>query len=119
MNQTELRIGNNVYLKLDINVETVICATDLMMLEEGKKHLLPIPLTKNWLLQHGFKQGDNTTTNDSFYEIPVGGSLLGINPDNGVVWITRGKNSFNNPALIESVHQLQNLYFALTNKELK
>lgn len=80
--------------------------------------IAPIPLSEEWLIKFGFVQGDHIRLSRSFYEIPVGGSLLQINPDNGVVWIVREGNIFNNPALIEYVHQLQNLYFALTGEEL-
>lgn len=78
-------------------------------------HLHQVPLTEEGLIKFGFSQ---IKDNFNFYHISVGGSYLQINPDNGVVWIIRNENIFNNPALIQHVHQLQNLYFALTGEEL-
>lgn len=75
-------------------------------------------LTPEWLKRFGFKRGDNVTSNDSFFVIVLGASELAINPNNGVVWISNKSGSINNPALVVAVHQLQNLYFALTGKEL-
>lgn len=131
MKASELRIGNFVGLNLKEfpeNYFTVFeVANSNMVVQDGltphgfrdlsyfdAELLEPIPLTEEWLLKFGF-----VDDNGSFYKIPVGGSELFINPENGmVVWIERNNNVFNNPALIEYVHQLQNLYFALTGEEL-
>jgi|SRR5687768_13827908 len=119
MRKEELRIGNyfkwSEFASMGKGVDRI---THGQQIEDYINFKEPIKLNPQWLLKFGFTQGDNTTSNDSFYDIAVGGSNLGINPDNGVVWITRDKNSFNNPACIDYVHQLQNLYFALTGKEL-
>jgi hypothetical protein len=62
----ELRLGNLAYLKQETKSDTVvtICVTDLVMLQEGKKHLLPIPITEDWLRKMGFAKhipsGSNT-----------------------------------------------------------
>jgi len=75
-----------------------------------------IPLTEEWLIKFGFSYPKNQS---SFYWIKLSASLFNINPDNGVVWINNPVGEpFNNPALIEYVHQLQNLYFALMGHEL-
>jgi hypothetical protein len=78
----------------------------------------PILLSGDWLLKFGFEQGDHVTLSRDFYQIKVGGSLLQINPDNGVVWFERNENKFNNPQLIKFVHQMQNLYYAMTGIEI-
>lgn len=123
----DLRIGNKVLFAIDgteftviditkggLGVEDAIESTWIEMDQfEG------IPLTKEWLIKFGFKRGDNITTNDSFYWIPVGASEFAINPDNGIVWITSPNgNLLNNPTLIQYAHQLQNLFFCLTGTEL-
>jgi hypothetical protein len=116
----ELRIGN---LAID-QLGNIICVTAKYILEQYQSdiaeddYLKPITLTEEWLLKFGFKRNDNTKVSDSFYWIMFGSSQLHINPDNGVVWIYRNKNIFNNPCLVRHVHQLQNLYFALTGEEL-
>jgi hypothetical protein len=126
----ELRIGNLVSFKnADYNVCRVqsifITHFRAVNIENGvdygdslRTKYQPIPLTEEWLLKFGFQRNDNTKMSDSFYWIMIGGSELHINPDNGVVWIRRNENIFNNPCLVKNVHELQNLYYALTGVEL-
>lgn len=108
---TELRIGNKVLID---GVENIIRGGAIAAIETGyfKQKLEPIPLTEKWLLKFGF---DGLTYDDelingvkiSFEERHDGWAYqLGLEPD----WL---------PAIgIDYVHQLQNLYFALTGKEL-
>jgi len=129
MEKSELRIGNfvNAYINASTGkVYSLIKVTCLHMNTlEGEQNVTypynliePIHITEEWLFKFGFKRNDNTKVSDSFYWIMVGGSQLHINPDNGVVWIHRDENIFNNPCLVKHVHQLQNLYYALTGVEL-
>lgn len=127
MKPQELRIGNYVLFAEDNTVFRVVQIEQNGLEVQNSEELTwieiecfeGIPLTEEWLLMFGFVRGGfSKKASDSFYEIAVGASGLFINPDNGVVWIERGTNIFNNPALIEYVHQLQNLYFALTGEEL-
>lgn len=126
MKATELRIGNYVISYGSIIIVESIGSKGINATasDDGKPYGMHsaiiewdeyehIPLTEEWLLKFGF-----VDHNGSFYKIPVGGSELFINPGNGVVWIERNDNVFNNPALVPYVHQLQNLYFALTSEEL-
>jgi hypothetical protein len=70
-----------------------------------------IPLTEQWLLKFGF-QTDNIT-----YSID-GGILTIANTKEGFRHLLFG--SFTDKGVhLKSVHQLQNLYFALTGKELQ
>ena len=129
MEASELRIGNFVNAYINATTGKIHSLTKVTCLHmntlEGKNNVThpynliePIRLTEEWLLKLGFKRNENTKVSDSFYYISVGGSKLHINPDNGVVWIHRNESIFNNPCLIEFVHQLQNLYYALTGVEL-
>lgn len=72
----------------------------------------PIPLTEEWLEKFGFEKNENglyKLFNQSEVPILLNGDLNG--------WTCDGINfSINNT---QYVHQLQNLYFALTNEELK
>lgn len=119
MKAKEVRIGN--LLKKDGVVVTIDGRSifDMWCAKFYAENYDPIPITEEWLLRFGFKNSESINKSNSFFYKPVGGSELHINPDNGVVWIERYTNIFNNPALIEYVHQLQNLYFALTGKELQ
>lgn len=73
--------------------------------------LTPIPLTEEWLLKFGFKQ-----TNGAFFELNGIGFIAGFSiTDEFVLSGTFGPRHIH----IYYVHQLQNLYFALTGEELK
>lgn len=69
----------------------------------------PIALTEEWLLKFGFKNRSGIWQNSSEFSLEYGES----NYDIGKGW-RYGFFSFK----IKSVHQLQNLYFALSGKEL-
>jgi hypothetical protein len=120
MTINELRIGNyvegigmeepirKILDAIGYNYETEKYELDALDIQNFK----PIPLTEEWLVKFGFeknKDGLFNLFNQS--EVPI---LL--NPDlNG--WTCDGINfSINNT---QYVHQLQNLYFALTGEELK
>jgi hypothetical protein len=77
----------------------------------------PIPLTPEWLRKFGgYKQ------RTPFYciDMPLNIGEINVNPDNGVVWLRhhRVKETNLNPVSVYFVHQLQNLFFALTGEEL-
>jgi hypothetical protein len=124
MKASELRIGNNAYLKLETLQESVVTVTitDLVMLSEGKKHLNPIPLTEEWLLKFGFEKGYEELTlhlNDGKHGY-LGGKIEYI-PKTHQCSSWSGLGSWDDYGFIsniEYVHQLQNLYFALTGEEL-
>ena len=115
MKVTELRINNWVQFK---HTETPARVTlgDFIMAREYKDERLddyePIPLTEEWLEKFGFES-------DSYQDMYVLGWLK-INCDK-----TKGKpelwieNITGKVVYIEHVHQLQNLYFALTGQELE
>lgn len=72
----------------------------------------PIPLTEQWLLDFGFKEGSNTEYTNNTY-VKKGVSFWNKNRDfTCIVFETfRGLE-------INYVHQLQNLYHSLTGEEL-
>lgn len=107
MKATELRIGNLVNYRIvdelskrkDYFEASVITAEDIRILSirgEKDKDYRPIELTEDWLLKLGFEK-EITNNGTIYYEnenISIEGEL-------------------------KHVHQLQNLYFALTGEELK
>mgnify|MGYP003658203865 CR=1 FL=1 len=103
MDANELRIGNFV----DDNGVTIQMT---YITEDNTEWFEPIPLTEEWLVKFGF---ENTNTKENpnykkgFYTCMV--REHGINICNGHGFI----NDLNH------VHQLQNLYFALTGEELE
>jgi hypothetical protein len=116
MKANELRIGN--LIKEPIESGGKICQVKRIETDkDGYSHYLdhcsPIPLTEEWLLKFGFylDEDGNFSINESVFTI--------VNLRRGIDLRERFEifsHDFN-PDL-DYVHQLQNLYFALTGKEL-
>lgn len=120
MDATELRIGNYLerYGKIVKIVEIGIKHkndTNYYLRCEGDNsgywidQFKPIPLTEEILLKCGFKYLGNGFYESSFSNISIF-SLSGIKINIGFKGVIIGE--------IKHLHQLQNLYFALTNQEL-
>ncbi len=147
MEAKELRIGNLVNItektKEDLwdNCElstneisfdvSRIEETELMLYIEKEeiefycKEILPISLTEEWLINLGFKKDDikefyYIDCNEYKMEVVVNafsGSMT--NNPSWFVSINPGYGSQSVTLVKKDVHQLQNLYFALTGKELE
>lgn len=73
----------------------------------------PIPLTEEWLLRLGFKKDERGRfVKEEFFCYLVCGASSGWK-----TWVNLCKDDFT-LALVGQVHQLQNLYFAMTSQEL-
>lgn len=116
---SELRIGNLVGVSWNNIFSTVIeITTDDVKLKDGfatYNQLQPIPLTEEWLLKFGFEK--NLNSNNIIYYILAGKCLLEYNLTHNIADIVK-KVHLDLFIEIKYVHQLQNLYFALTCKEL-
>ena len=113
MKASELRIGNLIYYNgtngptYNINK---IDGVDIATMEGDAKYLSfhePIPLTEEWLLKFGFKK-----INHRIEGVIYRREWLQFSETFLADW--RGGHI----GRIQYVHQLQNLYFALTNTEL-
>jgi len=104
MKEQEFRIGNLFNQFGNVHRVTWCTLKDIENAPEEQLWCKPIPLTEEWLMNFGFKQwGDKYTF-----------GLKGIN-------IHHRKRGFvlrKSIPIIRYVHQLQNLYFALTGEEL-
>ena len=104
MKANELRIGNYVNW-IDGKIQE-ITGKDIHWKEKNDNTELspfdfaPIPLTEEWLLKFGFRE-----SNKYLFKYKLGLKK-------------RGDNYFYDNISIKHVHQLQNLYFALTGEEL-
>ena len=116
MEAKELRIGN-YYIDIDDKL-TELSGYELyqMTIKEnteilGETEFRPIPLTEEWLLKFGF-------VFDSYGEYCKGAySLDNEYTDKGVyIFVIQKETCLD--IEIKYLHQLQNLYFALTNEEL-
>lgn len=115
----ELRIGNKVKMKVPTSVdnewfETTIEAADLLGIERGDNLIEGIPLTPEILEKCGFekKTGSAPGIGDFYWH------------DNGIFETIRVHGDIIKLEGIDSIpvkhlHQLQNLYFALTGEELE
>ena len=114
MNKNELRFGNLLQDRLGN-----LCRVEEINKNEFKAPTIhgpitaipnkPIILTETWLIKFGFKKNNNWFSNDLF-EIDIESRGLHVR------LIMGGSSKY--LLHIKYVHQLQNLYFALTGEEL-
>lgn len=122
MKPNELRIGNLINYNggqpEDEDLLNTVDWQDLQWITERKDEFnslhKPILLTEEWLVKFGFDRINNSLTSrlysNNVFEIMTNGYIYHF-------WIydnTEGGFEIN----IKNVHQLQNLYFALTGEEL-
>lgn len=116
MKSQELRIGNwvNKDLSVDDMVTIQVGIGDLLS-NEVIENLYPIPLTEEWLAKFGL--GPNIWFCDSSYYI-FKDSHFEIHKE----WSIKVRNVTHTTEIefgfFKYVHQLQNLYYALTGEEL-
>lgn len=117
MKANELRIGNlvNYYMgaPMSENILTKVEWKDLKNIGSGDKNYEPIPLTFEWLKRFGFdgyEESGYFEKRGFFFYVGTckDGSYYLEHPDSG--------HFVGQP--INHVHQLENLYFALTGEEL-
>jgi hypothetical protein len=127
MKASELRIGNWVYIThlLFYKQETEVNIHNLMYLSGEIKEPIefeiePIPLTEEWILKFGFQQTDPKKFIGGLYTRKKTDGFYGfyINKETMSYCTFDYEGTIEDIIKIEYVHQLQNIYFALTNEEL-
>jgi hypothetical protein len=134
MKASELRIGNYVWLNVinknhDAELRQIIHLDKNTITEIKKKVLTPVLLTEEWLLKLGFNKPNNPYGIDflrRIYRINISETQrLEILVFKNKKWrfklvtgYNRSVNLFDSNKKPKYVHQLQNLYFALTGEEL-
>ena len=104
----ELRNGNLVFDNLGgiLKIKGINTESDL-------SHLKPIPITEAWLLKFGFEKTNRIDYGELKPCYAIFSFALMVRHNSYFIdWI--GGNTE-----IKYIHQLQNLYFALTKKELE
>lgn len=145
MKANELRIGNYVSLATnnddefnlynfliveDIGKDNLTCIFNNDELEMYYEDIEPILITEEWVLNFGFEKVNGS---DCYFKLQIQKELGGGNPEFDI-WVDFGEEDVDGrlPMVIQIVggdsewlrtdikyiHQLQNLYFALTGKEL-
>lgn len=132
----EVRVGNRFIRELHTHNRGLDYDKDFVLDEDNMgmlfvdirlalNDLFPIPLTEQILISSGFKKfshepgytlGDDDEKSERCDEYSLG-KLSIMDWGNG--FILSNSNSFDLRIELKSLHQLQNLYFALTGKELK
>jgi len=106
MEAKELRIGNWIYSNTDKDIYRV----DLIESWRNYLSISAIPLTEEWLLRVGFEKTEsgNYSNEEGSFEL-IHNNVIGFR------FAVEGQYAYPE---IKYVHQLQNLYFALTGLEL-
>ena len=112
MKANELRIGLTFYAKSLEKKEWETHSLDAFTICQAinnEINIKPIPLTEEWLLKFGFEITKASVTHNHTFSI-----------DNFKVNnLLRGGQFWYREVELKYVHQLQNLYYALTGEELK
>jgi hypothetical protein len=117
MKASELRIGNYVYFHGDVEEINIDHFNIFNIIKDDV--LLPIPLTEEWLLKFDFHEYiDFGYKIGHFDKVPLCGFTYSINTNKVMIMHKGNNNSHWLDIEIKYVHQLQNLYFALTGEEL-
>jgi hypothetical protein len=117
LQNNELRIGNLFILPNGDIGKISYHEIRLMVVAIEKPDYQPIPLTEEWLLKFGFEKRTTVLHSVQYF--------IGFNPIThdwmfDILWLVGHEYPFyrNGHFAIKYVHQLQNLYFALTGEEL-
>jgi len=121
MKAQELRVGNYIYngwLSVHNSV-TQVTSTEIGYLESFPDHDVyqPVPLTEEWLVKFGFEKLNHKMSNCTVF---IKGCWRIATNDflNYSLWHERISPPTWSLSYLQYVHQLQNLYHALTGEEL-
>ena len=117
MKPQELRVGNLISFKGKWNGEVEEIKSGSISIKDNEgifpyDAFEPILLTEEWLLKYGFKQYETVGIKTHNY---IKGNFKF---NSAVLWVAEYKGIHIENKILY-VHQLQNLYFALTGEELK
>lgn len=140
MNAKELRIGNYVQgdtlsiPREEIFSDGIMCVTayGIYLIDDGQIDFEPIPLTEDWLIKFGFTKKEKDGEYGYIYYIPICDYNYTVERD----WNKYSSHFFGHEYTdcpnekddyiihqisfdLRYVHQLQNIYFSLTERELK
>jgi hypothetical protein len=118
MKINELRIGNYISpLGRGITVVEGLCIWDGLIqssnfAERGIEDFEPIPLTEEWLLKFGATEKYKSVSNRWSF------GIFALDDPEDEDGILTNEFYYDSTLKVKYVHQLQNLYFALTGEEL-
>lgn len=103
-----------IMMNVDSDGVTAITAHGIDLIERGLlNNLTPIPISSEWLIKFGFEKSgyDYWNSRQECFELR--------DRENGEYCYCVNCGEYDVSEPIQYIHQLQNLYKALTNKELK
>jgi hypothetical protein len=108
------RIESSEYTSWNSGEEYNVIASCLDPEKKGYFEIRPhgIPLTEEWLLKFGFEKIKNNGIDYELHDCVISFEAEWM-------WISESKLNEVRTLIPKHVHQLQNLYFALTGKELE
>lgn len=112
LSPNELRTGTYITRKSSPNTICHVTWGVIADIENGEKDYIPIELTEEWLKKFDLKSFKADIHQVHLTKENVGYSAFIVQENDPENWIFIKDD-------IEYVHQLQNLYFALTGEELK
>lgn len=116
----ELRIGN--YVNSEVMGIEQINIIGILYQNKNNQYYKPIPLTEEWLIKFGFEKDENKPFH--FIRLEEYNLEVMVNGFSGTLekepnWFCSIKSYAHQTTFQKMhVHQLQNLYFALTGEEL-
>jgi len=115
----ELRIGNWVEAPcfgIVNSIQKTLTISDIQHCQKFPDRYKPIPLTEEWLLKFGVNDFGKAATDINFVSYHKGNNKFYY-----AIAYYYGEDGYvyTNDIEIKYVHQLQNLYFALTGTELE
>jgi hypothetical protein len=127
INPNELRLGNYIMQKLDNRILTVACTYDhFELLANSGKDFFPVVLKAEILEKAGFIENKDYPLLPDAREFKLVLPVIGNNKNEILAYVKNNKECFGRAVvngLVSSnnfyhLHQLQNLYYALTNEEI-
>ncbi|MEJ7913570.1 MAG: hypothetical protein WKF70_10475 [Chitinophagaceae bacterium] len=129
INASEFRLGNYMLQKVAAKISTVQCSYlhfELMM-KEGLLHFFPLQLKPELLEKCGFKENKDYPLLPQAREFKLALPVSGNGANEIFAYVKNNGECFGRAVLnavpisnnFFHLHSLQNLYFALTGKELK
>jgi hypothetical protein len=118
MKAQNLRIGNWIRVGQG-TVEATPSVINSLWENPPKDWIKPIPLTEQWLIEFGFEWYPPLR----YWRICINDVIYSVQEHEGFYWLQYVNLGYDEsmiscPVKIEYVHQLQNLYHALTGEEL-
>lgn len=118
MDAKELRIGNLVFVKIGTEWEVMtLDAIDIAMIEAKALEAKPIPLAEDLFLNFGFEFRPHLQ--DFFIHFGKQGAILIFHRVSSIPKLCNPNAKPISLNETHHLHQLQNLYFVITGKELE